>query len=313
MLLAGRAIGDPDHETGWPLAIAGAGLDIGGTKIAAALVDAAGQAVAFETVPTEIDADAGAVLAAADGLIVRLRASATDRGLVVAGIGVAAPELVDLDGRVASVDVIPGLADAGLVHRWESVAPLAIESDVRAAAVAEARLGAGRGCSSFAYISVGTGVSYCLVIDGKPWTGSHGGAILLGSSTMAECQGSPWILEEIASGVAVLRRYRELGGELSSVADLLEAWCRDDSARTAIGEAARALGMGIALVINLLDPGLVVVGGGLGSAPGAFWELAQRSAKEFVYWDAARETPVVQAALGGKAGAIGAGLIGLGI
>ena len=311
MLSAGRAPGDSDGQAGSSRAVAGVGLDIGGTKIAAALVDATGEAVAFETVATKIDAKAGAVLAATDRLVQRLSASAADRGLAVAGIGVAVPELVDLDARVASGDVIPGLADADLTACWGSIGPVTIESDVRAAAVAEARLGAGRAGSSFAYISVGTGISYCLVIDGTPWTGSHGGAILLGSSTIAEHEGSPWILEKIASGTALLERYRELGGELPTVADVVQTAPGDDAAQTAIGEAARALGMGIALVINMLDPGLVVVGGGFGSAPGPFWELAQRAAREFVYWDRARDTRIVQAELGARAGAIGAGLIGL--
>jgi glucokinase len=291
-------------------AVAG-GLDIGGTKIAAALVDAAGETATFEAVPTQIDAGANAVLSAADELIERLTRAAVDRSLALVGIGVAVPELVDLEGHVASAAVIPGLSDCDLTSRWGSHGRVVIESDVRAAAIAEARIGAGRGHSSFAYVSVGTGISYCLVIDGEPWAGSHGGAILLGSSVMAECDGGQWVLEDIASGTALLERYRELGGELPTVAEVLRASAQDGAAAAAIGSAARALGIGIASVINLLDPGAVVVGGGLGSAEGSYWDQTLGSAREHVYWRGARDTPIVQAELGARAGAIGAALLGL--
>ncbi len=285
----------------------GVGLDIGGTKIAAALIDAGGETLAFESVPTETSA----VLQAADQLIDRLVLAASGRGLAPAGIGVAVPELVDLEGRVASEAVIPGLADCDLRGRWASVAPVVVESDVRAAALAEARAGAGRNRASFAYVSVGTGISYCLVIDGKPWAGDGGRAILLGSSVMAECDGTPVILEEIASGPALLARYHALGGKLATVAAVVDAAPDDDQAAAAISEAARALGIGLALIVNLLDPGLVVVGGGLGSAKGRFWEQARDTAREFVYADGARNTPIVRASLRAQAGAVGAGLLGL--
>ncbi len=293
MSAAGRAIG--------------LGLDIGGTKIAAALVDTDGESLVFESVPTENDA----VLEAADRLIDRLTLAASGRGRAPAGIGVAVPELVDLEGRVASRAVVPGLAGCDLHRRWASVGPVVVESDVRAAALAEARAGAGRDRVSFTYVSVGTGVSYCLVIDGKPWTGNRGAAILLGSGVLAECDGAPVILEEIASGPALLRRYHALGGKLATVAEVIDAAPDDVEAAAAISQAARALGIGLALIINLLDPGLVVVGGGLGSARGRFWEQATAAARELVYADGARDTPIVQASLRARAGAVGAGLLGL--
>jgi glucokinase len=223
-------------------------------------------------------------------------------------------ELVDLGGAIVSEAVIPGLANEDLVGRWSSQRRVVVESDVRAAALAEARLGAGRGHSSFAYISVGTGISYCLVIDGEPWTGSGGGAILLGSAVMAECAGAPWVLEEIASGTALLAYYHELGGELPTVVDVLRTPDLDRpvaaAAAAAIGRAARALGIGISVVVNLLDPAAVVVGGGLGSATGPYWDQALQSAREHTYQDRARDTPIVQAHLGARAGAIGAALVG---
>lgn len=308
---AAGATSDWTHHGSSASRVAAGGVDIGGTKIAAALVDATGATVTYETMPSNVGAGAAAVLDSADRLIDGLARTASDRGLSLCAIGVGVPELVDTNGRVASSAVIPSLGDDDLVRRWKRTGSLVIESDVRAAALAEAQLGAGRGCSSFAYISVGTGISYCLVIDGLPWTGSRGGAILLGSSVMAEFDSGPWVLEEIASGTALLNRYRAAGGQLRDVADVLSACATDSTAATAVQEGAHALGIGIASVVNLLDPAVVVVGGGLGSADGPYWDGALQSARAHVYWACARDVPIVHAQLGASAGAIGAALVGL--
>ena len=81
--------------------------------------------------------------------------------------------------------VIPGLA-GDLSSMWADLGVVAVESDVRAAAVAESGFGYGRTFDPFAFVSVGTGVSYCVVWDGHPWAGVHGAAILLGSGIVVE-------------------------------------------------------------------------------------------------------------------------------
>jgi glucokinase len=307
-VISGPTVADLPDVTRSRRALAFGGLDIGGTKIAAALINEAGEPAVFETVRTPVGV--AAVLRAADELVDLLADQAADRDISLASIGVGVPELVDLAGAIVSEAVLPGLADEDLVGRWSSGRRVVVESDVRAAALAEARIGAGQGHSSFAYVSVGTGISYCLVIDGEPWTGSDGGAILLGSAVMAECDGEPWVLEEMASGPALLAHYRELGGALPTVAEVLRTQDRDPRAAAAIARAARALGIGFSVVINLLDPAAIVVGGGLGSATGQLWDQTLRSAREHTYRDGARDTPIVQAHLGARAGAVGAALVG---
>ena len=240
---AAGATSDWTHHGSSASRVAAGGVDIGGTKIAAALVDATGATVTYETMPSNVGAGAAAVLDSADRLIHGLARTASDRGLSLCAIGVGVPELVDTNGRVASSAVIPSLGDDDLVRRWKRTGSLVIESDVRAAALAEAQLGAGRGCSSFAYISVGTGISYCLVIDGLPWTGSRGGAILLGSSVMAEFDSGPWVLEEIALGDGTAQPLPgSLRGQLPDVADVLRACATDSTAATAVQEGAHAFG-----------------------------------------------------------------------
>jgi glucokinase len=120
-----------------------------------------------------------------------------------------------------------------------------------------------------------------------------------------------WVLEEIASGPALRRRYRELGGSHATIEEALRASPEEPAAAAAICEAAGALGIGIATLVNLLDPEAIVVGGGLGSAPGRYWRVAVDSARTHIYWEMARETPIVQAHFGGRSAAVGAALVGL--
>jgi glucokinase len=298
-----------------PRGLAAVGVDIGGTKVAASLVECGGAVLHFEARPMGARAGVAGVLALADELVEEMTVAGATLDLELVGLGIAVPELVDRSGHLASEAVIPGLARCDLAGRWARLARGTVESDVRAAALAEARLGAGRPYGSFCYMSVGTGISYCFVQEGRPWPGSRGGAILLGSSVMAEFDngGRPlrWVLEEIASGPALLRRYRQLGGSRATVEEALATSTTEPAAATAIDEAAMALGIGIATLVNLLDPEAIVVGGGLGSAPGSYWRGAVDSARAHTYWEMARETPILQAQLGGRSAAVGAALVGL--
>lgn len=256
----------PDH--------AAIGIDIGGTKIAVGLVFPDGRLEHR----TEI-ATAGATL---DDV-----AAAAGRR-TVAGVGVGICELVDNEGEVRSSASVPWTT-AELRAALGDLGPVTVEADVRAAAVAEARFGAGRPFSSFVYVTIGTGISHCLVQDGEPYRGAHGFAQLSGSATLSfRCPhcGEPVRLsaEDVASGAALAR---------AGDADIA------------------ALGAVVALLVNVLDPEAVVVGGGLGSAPGAYWERLLRATREHIWAAAVRELPIVQAGLGADSGVIGAGWLGL--
>jgi glucokinase len=194
-----------------------------------------------------------------------------------------------------------------------------VEADVRAAAFAEAALGAGRDYAYHVFLTVGTGISYCAVAGGRPFAGAHGGALNIGTSVLAvvppaagpDLDGQEVVLEHIASGSALVRRYVERGGTAQRAEDVLAAArAADQAAIDVLNTGARALGIGMALLINLLDPQAVVVGGGLGSADTDYWTAAKRWARHYSHAHASRIV-LSQGELGPDAGVIGAGLAGL--
>lgn len=285
-----------------PLRRTAVGIDVGGTKIAAVLVtDDGRRTLQWETAPTTAGGGP-ASLDAAVCMARRAAATAHDAGLEISGVGLCVPELVDCAGNVISGSVLSLLAIDSWIAALGEIAPVQIESDVRAAALAEALLGAGRQYQSFCYVSVGTGVSYCLVEYGRPRTGAHGAAIIVGDATL---------LETRASGPALKRRYIELGGDPVDPRNILERYGLDHSATQAVDEVGRDLGIGVATLVNALDPGAVIVGGGLGTAPGPLWEGLVNSVRTHIWDDNLRGIPIHQAGLDTRSAAIGAGLVGL--
>lgn len=259
------------------------GIDVGGTKIAAALVDTATGAVEerFE-VPTEPARGPAAVLADCVQLADEL---GEGHGGLPIGLGVC--ELVDPAGRTHSAVTIDW-RDTDLALAFGPLGRATIESDVRAAAVAEARFGAGRGVEHLLYVTVSTGIAHCLVIGGRAYMGARGNAI---------CTGAPQ-LEEVASGLALAR-----AGGRERAQDVLA----DPSLDDVVEEAAGRLGGGLAELVNTLDPGLVVIGGGLGLVD-RYRHLAVAAMRPMIFADTTRDVPVVPAELGKDAGVIGAAL-----
>jgi glucokinase len=288
------------------------GLDVGGTKIAGGLVRfPAGEVVARRQVPTRADRGAEAVLADAIGMARDLAGGVPPGGRFV-GVGLGMPELVDLAGRLASGATIDWRA-VPLADRFAEVGPVWVEADVRAAALAEATFGAGRSFRLFAYVSIGTGISYTLVQDDRPYAGARGNALVLASSPAGVlCPGcGNWVrtvLEEFAGGPGLVRRYNSGRAELVTRAeDVLAAAVRGDpDAARVVRDSGEAVGAAVGWLANVLDPEAVVVGGGLGLAGGLYWDAFTDTVRRHVWAEATRELPILRAELGADAGPIGA-------
>ncbi len=289
------------------------GLDIGGTKIAAGVVSfPSGAVLSRRVIPTGAGRGGEAVLADALALARDLMAEGAARGQAVEGIGVGVAELVDPSGIMTSAHTI-AWRGWPLGDRFSHLAPTVVESDVRAAALAEALFGAGRAFSTFAYVTVGTGISSCLVQDGRPYEGARGNALVLASAPLSticpECGAELHpVLEDVAAGPALVARYNQQApGSATHGQEVTAAAATGDAVAVRVVRAAgEALGVGVGFLVNVLDPEAVVVGGGLGLAGGLYWEGFLASARRHIWADNTRDLPIVQAALGADAGVVGA-------
>src|SRR4051812_23800972 len=258
------------------------GIDVGGTKTAVGVVDLIHGSVRLRRQqPTVASRPGEAVLADVFALTETVLAEARAGGVDPESIGVGVAELVSRSGTVMS-DATIRWNGLPIRERFQALLPTTVDADVRAAARAEAKFGAGANLTSFLFVTVGTGISSCLVIDGEPYAGARGvtgtfasapGLIpAVGSqlSTLNIVEGPP--LEQFASGPALALRYRQ--GNPQSRAEAPEVLSLADSGDPVAGEivksAGSALGAAVAQLVNTLDPEVVVLGGGLGLAGGSF-------------------------------------------
>jgi glucokinase len=289
------------------------GLDVGGTKIAAGLLLLPELRVAARrVVATAPERGGRGVLEEVLGLGRAMAEEAAGAGMKVEGIGLGICELVTTAGEIASANCIDWL---GLPVRQmlERVAPAVIEADVRAAARAEACLGAGRGLRHFVYVTVGTGISCCLMVEGRPYLGARGGTGTLGSSPLSiACGQCGWVgdrtLEELASGQGLARRYAGVKPGASARVVLEAARAGERVAARIEWEALQALGSQLGLLVNLLDPEAVIMGGGLALSELFPWAELQRLVRRHTWWETHRALPMARAETGVDAGWMGAAL-----
>jgi glucokinase len=296
------------------------GIDIGGTKIAAGLVELpTARIVAKEIIPTQPGRGGAAVLRDTLDVARRLHAHATRNALPICGIGVGICELVDPGGEIRS-DYLIKWQGLPAQQSLAEIAPTRFESDARAPAIAEARLGAGAPYRNFIYLTIGTGISYCLVLDGKPYAGAHGNAIIAGSGILSsECEQcgatADRSLEDFASGPALVARYNQRSGSQRGAGALTTgvqvtaaAAAGDALAREVVASAGAACGNTAGFLVNALDPQALVVAGGLGLAGGLYWDSFVASTRARIWAETSRALPIRTAQLGIDAGVVGAAL-----
>jgi glucokinase len=313
------------------------GLDFGGTKLAAGLVDPASGTVVAGARRLTPSGGAAASLAAmldlARDLLKDRRSRIEDRPFDprssildprLAGVGVSFNGPVAADGRTVRRSMhIPGWDDVALAERLEQELglPVLIANDADAAALAEQRFGAGRGVQHLLYLTVSTGIGGGVVIDRRlhrgerAWAGEIGHMPLVPNGPACPC-GRHGCLESLASGLSIAREARQqlrdwgdssqlqsLPADQISARDVANAVAQGDKLARVIWEEAMGwLGLGIAAAVNLLDPGKVVLGGGLTRAGALLFDPVRRIVAAHAL-DPAVE--VVPAALGDDVGILG--------
>lgn len=292
------------------MAEAAVAIDIGGTKTAAALVAADGSIRARRAFATPPREDGAGLLTALAEAVAALSGTTG-----ASAIGISICELVDNDGRVTSAHRVAW--PAGRPAIAPPYVAITVEADIRAAAVAESRLGAGRGFRQMLYVNLGTGISSCLVLDGVPHRGARGNALVIGSGPIeAHCthcgKRTSHVVEDLAGAAALVEAYRREGADAGSASDVFEAAASgDERARAVLDQAVLALGSAIGNAINILDPEVLVLGGGLALAGGAYATPLEASIREHVWSPGMRDLPILRAALGADSALIGAGLVAL--
>ncbi len=288
-------------------------VDVGGTKLSAALVTRHLEVVFAEELPTPrsvAGCDPGLVELAR--LVERLSHRAAASDVSVDAIGFGFPEYTTAD-RLTSREVFAWDVQPVVLFAGAGV-PVAVESDVRCAARAEAN--ARQVVGSLLYVSWGTGISSALVIGGRCLVGRRGEAIALGEFEVSATIDPAWAgnLEAFAAGRGVEHRYSAAlagpgggGSDLDCRAITRLAVDGDPTALGVVRSAASALARALRQCIGLLDPDVVVLGGGIGSSGSL---LPQLVTQELAHLQS-RPDPVsvVPASLDARAGLLGAALV----
>jgi glucokinase len=284
-------------------------LDIGGTKIAAGIVDADGTLLRTARQPTPRSADPEKVWAAAECAIAEVLDGPVD------GVGISSAGPIDLaDGTISPVN-IPAWRDFPVVRRAAAAVPgvpVRLAGDGLCMALGEHWRGAGQGASFMLGMVVSTGIGGGLVLDGVPYSGRTGNAGHVGHMVIdvdgPECScGGRGCVEAIASGPHLVAWAREHGWTGADARELSEAAAAGDSvALQAFRRGARAIAAMIASVGAVCDLDLVVIGGGVANAGPVLFDPLREALSDYLGLSFILSLRVLPAALGGEAGLVGA-------
>ncbi|MEV0843492.1 ROK family protein [Actinocatenispora sera] len=293
-------------------------IDVGGTAMKCAVVDGAGTVRHTERHDTDADRGPDAVVAAIGDVAAGLADTARARGLTPRAVGLVVPGVVDEVRRVAGYSANIGWRDVPFGELIDARTGLttALGHDVRAGAVAEARLGAGAGSDNVLFVAIGTGIAAGHVLSGVPYPGAHGAPSELGHVQVV-CTDGPrcgcgryGCLEAVASASAVARRYGEAGGDRVAAAEVVRrAVAGEERAGRVWRQTIELLADGLITAIRLLDPEVIVLGGGLAEAGAALLDPLHAAIMERLAFQTMPR--LVAAALGDQAGCIGAALLAL--
>ncbi|MEW2574382.1 ROK family protein [Streptomyces sp. NPDC057621] len=293
-------------------------LDVGGTGMKAALVGADGELLHQARRSTGRERGPDSVVESILAFAADLRAHGEDHlGEPAAAAGVAVPGIVDADRGIAAYAANLGWRDVPLrklLSERLSGAPVALGHDVRTGGLAEGRIGAGRGADRFLFVPLGTGIAGAIGIDGRVEAGAHGFAGEIGHVVVrpggAPCPcGQHGCLERYASAAAVSEAWAEASGDRDAdAADCAKAVeSGDPRARAVWQDAVDALADGLVTALTLLDPRVLIIGGGLAEAGETLFTPLRAAVERRVTFQ--KLPSIVPAALGDTAGCLGAGLL----
>jgi len=309
------------------------GVDVGGTKIAVGLVDQDGQLLFQKSCPTRAERPAHEVIEDITVLIKKLVKESHKEMTDILGIGIGIPGMAEKDTGNVIECVNLGWKHVPLKRLMEKEfdKPVYIDNDASVAALAEYEIGSLKGADNSALITIGTGIGGGIIVNGKLHNGSHGIGCEIGHTIVGEnfydCScGRNGCLETFASATALIRYTKKLIEEtkeetiiidkLEGNLDLLEAKTILDSAKEgdcvavkAVDRFIKYLSIGLLNLINILDPEVIAIGGGVSKAGNYLLNLIEKNINNNKAFGDMEIAKITLARLGNEAGIVGAAML----
>jgi glucokinase len=310
------------------------GVDLGGTNIKFGIVSEKGEIIHKGLLPAQSHLGRKTIMDNINRAIEQALAIADKKKIKIAGIGVGSPGTVNLlTGKIeGSCPNLPQMLNVNL-KKWLSGCfeyPIYADNDANVMALAEHKFGAAKGYRNVLCLTLGTGIGGGIILNGELFHGSDFAGAELGHMTICyqgrKCNcGGVGCLEMYASAPAIVRDTKKLllGNKKSIIHKLVqgdldrltteiifEAENKGDVlASQVINQACIYLGAGIASAVNLLNPEIVVIGGGVSEGGGSFIRRIEKEVKRRAFPSATKNLKVVKAKLGNDAGFIGAAML----
>ena len=309
------------------------GLDVGGTTFKAGVVTEDGRIVHKDAMPTGIERPYQEIIADMAALCKKVAADAGIEMSEIKSIGVGVPGLFDNKTGMIPFCTNLGWHDIPFVAEMKKHldTPVYGDNDATVAGLAESVAGVSAGIRDSVFLTLGTGVGGGIIIDGKPYSGAHGCGSEIGhmmikmGGELCTC-GNYGCFERYASATAIIREARKAiveypessmlaacGGDpekLNAKIVIDAARAGDEAAKAVFGGYVQALAVGIINIINMLDPEVIVLGGGVSAAGDFLLNAVREAVKPMVFFKTMPYARIELAQLGNDAGIIGAAMLG---
>ena len=309
------------------------GVDIGGTGIKIGVVDCEGKIVYRDQCSTDVKGGFDKIISDIDGVIRRIIKENSIDASQIGSIGFGLPGYIDKDGKANCVNLNWNKVD--FIKSLKNTFPefdILAENDATVAGLAESRFGSARNSSSSVLITLGTGVGGGIVINGRPFSGAHGVGSEIGHMIIGEnfydCNcGNNGCFETFCSATAIIKYAQKLLSEenapTSAILDMckgdiskidakivFDAYRQDDQiAKEVIARFKKYLAIGIANIVNTLDPEVVAIGGGLSKSSDIILDGLKEMVREHITYKDEEFADILIATLGNDAGIIGASIL----
>lgn len=273
------------------------GVDIGGSKISVGAARASGEVLDFFSTKISGRRAINVIISGIKQLSARNAIDLEDVAAIVLGV----PGVVDANNaRILSCPNLKEIEGTELVEEVFTLFPVDIyvENDVNLAALGEHRFGAGRGYRNLVAVYLGTGIGTGIIVEdrllkgGHGWAGEMGHMLIAGDGPLCGC-GNRGCFETFASGSAIARRAREKGLDPAELKELAESG--DERALSVFNESWHYLAVGIANIVNIFDPEIILIGGGVAEIGGILFDGLIPKVRELLrplYREALSITPV---------------------